>query len=93
MLAVQEGREAGRVSRVGVESGDWCRSAPGLREDEHGVPGLLQCVKGRSNGGLNLRLAADPCHAVAASRVSAAEGAALHGKGRFTGAGMATSAR
>jgi hypothetical protein len=34
-----------------------------LREDEHGVPGLLQCVKGRSNGELNVRVAADSCHA------------------------------
>ena len=37
--------------------------APPLREDGHGMPGLLQCVEGRSNGELNRRVDADPCHA------------------------------
>ena len=39
--------------------------APPSREDEHGVARLLQSVEGRSNGELNLRIVADPCHAIA----------------------------
>lgn len=41
---------------------------PAWREDEHQVSRLLQSLEGRSNGGLNLRVAADPCHAKGAAR-------------------------
>ena len=37
-----------------------CDAVAPLREDEHGMPELLQCLEGRSNGGLNVQVAGSP---------------------------------